>query len=78
MPAYMEVSPEENPMGFVAYNLVFGPSSNGLPDITPQGLASALSGIGYDASEEDARAFLSEWHRSGLLTQRLDGAYLIR
>lgn len=62
----------ERPMRkeFVAYNLVFGPSSNGLPVITASLLSEAMGDRGYEMSAEEAEGLLGRWAGYGKLRHR--------
>ena len=79
MPAKIRLGKEAeqhiNPK-FVAYNLVFGPSSNGLPDITADLLAKAMARKGYRTSRKVTADWLHGWCESGLLRWR-DGQYVV-
>lgn len=55
---------------FVAYNLVFGPSSNGLPVITASLLSEAMGKKGYEMSAEEAQRFLDHWYAYGQLRHK--------
>ena len=61
---------------FVAYNLVFGPATNGLVDITAKGLSDAMIDRGFDFSAGEAAELFHEWCNLGKL-HWLDGEYVI-
>lgn len=76
MPVTVRLDDERLNPSFVAYNLVFGPDTNGLPDITAEGLSEAMAARGFDLGSRDAAAMLHEWYDGGLLRWR-DGQYVV-
>lgn len=79
MPARIQLGKEPqqhiNP-AFIAYNLVFGPSTNGLPDITAELLVEAMARKGYRVTRKTAAGWLHGWCESGLLRWR-DQQYVV-
>lgn len=75
MPATIHVDDKLNP-NFVAYNLVFGPDTNGLPDITAKDLVKAMKNRGFNMTRKKATKLLHDWCASGQL-RWLDGQYVV-